>query len=170
MKRILYVLIIIAIIIIGFVSYCFFNNSIPQKNFRNFSSNSYFVYTDIQYKNVKTKIIIDNNSLYNFLREEKRINKFTYILKMNFNACLNSALKVNENDYNKLVDYIVNEKDIMYKNQLDSINNIANEEYLDPNIDSKKKNMLIYILLNKNIKNCYIDCESGYILLIDPSK
>lgn len=168
MRKLVYFLFFITAIIIVFLCYCFCNKNIPQKNFRNFSTNRYFVYTDVEYKNTRRKIVVENNTLFSILNEQKRLNEFGYIIKMNFNICNNRALMLTDNSYQRLKGCVVSDSEIADCIRLESINSIINQQYLDPKLDSKRRNAIIYILLNKKIKNCYTDCESGLIILNEP--
>ena len=141
MKIIKFAIALIIGIIVVFICYSYCSKSILQKNFRNFSTNRYFVYTDIEYENTRFKIVIDNYSLYSLMNKQNHLSKLGYVLKMNYNTCFKKTLKVNNKYYKELNQYIINDKDLSIFDSLKSIDNFINNQYLNPQLDSNKKDI-----------------------------
>ena len=81
------------------------------------------------------------------------------------------SLLINDEIYSKLKENILDTNLISSFNKLNVINDsnlINSQNIINPRIEKKKQLDIIYTLLNKNIRNCKADDESGLILVSAP--
>ena len=172
LKQTSLVLILIGLILIitNFIS-CIERTKLPQKNLKDFRAGSSFVFFNVENKKNSHIAVIENNLFYDIIQKEYNWGKLEYTIRMNKLISNKRALQVNDEVYSKLKENILDVNLISSFNKLDIVNDtnlIKNCKIINPRIEKKKQIAIIYILLNRNIKNCKVDDESGLILVYAP--
>jgi len=150
---------------------CTDNKNLPQKNLQNFSTNSCYIYTDIKYKDSTYIVVIGNNSFFEIIKKQNHWTKFEYRLRMTFNIKHNKAIEVNNKSFSNLKSSIIDNKYIRLYDKsviVNDTNLIMKKKFVNPRLPYDKTKALIYVLLKNKINNCYLDCESGAIILENP--
>jgi hypothetical protein len=146
-------------------------NKLPQKNLKDFRPESSFIFLNVENKKNSYIIVIENSIFYDNIQKEYNWGKLEYILKMNKLISNKKSLLINDEIYSKLKENILDTNLISSFNKLNVINDsnlINSQNIINPRIEKKKQLDIIYTLLNKNIRNCKADDESGLILVSAP--
>jgi len=172
LKQTSLVLILIGLILIitNFIS-CIERTKLPQKNLKDFRTGSSFIFLNVENKKNSHIAVIENDLFYDIIQKEYNWGKLEYEIRMNKLISDRKALQINDEIYSKLKENILDVKLIISFNKLDIVNDtnlIKKSKIINPKIEKKKQLAIIYILLNRNIKNCKVDDESGLILVSAP--
>lgn len=163
-------IVLIYITLIHFTS-CIERTKLPQKNLKDFKTGSSFIFLNIENKTNSHIVVIENDLFYDIIQKEYNWGELEYAIRLNKLISNKKALPINDEVYSKLKENILDVSLISSFNKLDIVNDtniIKKRKILNPKIEKRKQLAIIFILLDKNIKNCKVDDESGLILLSAP--